>query len=90
MTVLIASLVRVFTWSCWCTCYSDRECMPELGQVKIYDKKGVFLKFWDTCTLPGTMVQSVHVAYDKWGHKPPYPLNFIQLITANHVKRFKT
>ena len=24
--------------------------------------------FRDTCTLPGTMVQSVHVAYDKWGH----------------------
>ena len=21
----------------------------------------------DTCTLPGTMVQSVHVAYDRWG-----------------------
>ena len=44
---------------------------------------------WDTCTLPGTMVQSVHVAYDKWVLKPPYPLKCIQVITANHIKRFK-
>ena len=40
------------------------------------------IKYRDTCTLPGTMVQSVHEAYDKWRHKPPYHLNFIQLITA--------
>ena len=29
----------------------------------------------DTCTLPGTMIQSVLVVYDKWGLMPPYPLN---------------
>ena len=36
--------------------------------------------FRETCTLPGPMVQSVHVAYDKWGLMPPYPLNCIQVI----------
>ena len=43
----------------------------------------------DTCTLPGTMVQSVHVAFDKWGLMPPYPLKCIQVIATNHIKRFK-
>ena len=33
--------------------------------------------------------KSVHVAYDKLGHKPTYLLNYIQLITANHVKSFR-
>ena len=43
----------------------------------------------DTCTLPGTMVQSVHVAYDKWGLMPPYPLNCIQVKqpTISNVSR---
>ena len=31
------------------------------------------IKFGDTCTLPGTMVQSVHVAYDRWGLMPHTP-----------------
>ena len=34
----------------------------------------------DTCTLLGTMVQSVHVTYDKWGLTPPYPLNCFQIM----------
>ena len=37
-------------------------------------------KLGDTCTLPGTMVQFVHVTYDKWGLMPPYPLNCFQVI----------
>ena len=47
------------------------------------------IKIRDTCTLPGTMVQSVLAAYDKWGHMPPYPLICVQVITSNHIKRFK-
>ena len=33
------------------------------------------LKMRDTCTLTGTMVQSGHLTYNKWGLMPPYPLN---------------
>ena len=41
----------------------------------------VFLcPYGDTCTLSGTMVQSVHVTYDKWGVMPPCPLNCFQVI----------
>ena len=34
-----------------------------------------YSRFWDTCTLPGIMIQSVHVTNDKWGLMPSYPLN---------------
>ena len=34
----------------------------------------------DTCTLPGTTVQSAYVTYDKWGLMPPYPLNCFQVM----------
>ena len=33
----------------------------------------VLITNWDTCTLSGTMVQSVHVAYNRWGLMPQYP-----------------
>ena len=41
----------------------------------------------DTCTLPGTVIQSVHVSYDKWGHVPPYPP---QLYSCDMYPPYKT
>ena len=43
----------------------------------------------DICTLPGTVVQSVHITYDKWGHMPTYPLNCIHVTCIYHINRFK-
>ena len=43
----------------------------------------------DTCILPGTVVQSVHISYDKWGHVPPYPLNCIHVTCIHHIKHVK-
>ena len=67
----------------------NRDSHADLEESVVPSNENGKINIWDTCTLPSTMVESVHVAYDKWGLMPPYPLNYIQVIATNHIKSFK-